>query len=204
MAISVEDLDEDLITSAKALLITGTHFSTESVYKTSKAALVIARGAGVKTAIDIDYRPVLWGLTSKGDGETRFVADDHVSKHLQGILSEFDLIVGTEEEIHIAGGSTDTLSALKTIRSISDGVIVFKRGPFGATVFEGPIPESIDDGVTVKGVQVEVMNVLGAGDAHGLAHARALCAWRAKLCHEHAAYFLAGLMFTVWCGRVFF
>ena len=165
MAISVDDLDEDLISNAKALLITGTHFSTESIYKTSKAALAIARKAGVKTAIDIDYRPVLWGLTSKGDGETRFIANDAVSKHLQGILSEFDLIVGTEEEIHIAGGSTDTLTALKTIREISSGVIVLKRGPFGATVFDGPIPESIDDGITVKGVQVEVLNVLGAGDA---------------------------------------
>ena len=165
MAISVDDLDEDLISSAKALLITGTHFSTEAIYKTSKGALAIARSAGVKTAIDIDYRPALWGLTSLGDGETRFIANDEVSKHLQGILGEFDLIVGTEEEIHIAGGSTDTLTALATIRSISTGVIVLKRGPFGATVFDGAIPAHIDDGITVKGVQVEVLNVLGAGDA---------------------------------------
>ena len=35
MAITIDDLDEDLITQAKALLITGTHFSTESIYKTS-------------------------------------------------------------------------------------------------------------------------------------------------------------------------
>lgn len=165
MAISENDLDNELISNAKALLITGTHFSTESVYKTSKAALDIAKASGVKRVIDIDYRPVLWGLTSRGDGETRFIANDAVSAHLQGILSEFDLIVGTEEEVHIAGGSTDTLTALRKIREVSDGVIVLKRGPYGATVFEGPIPNSIDDGVTVQGVQVEVMNVLGAGDA---------------------------------------
>jgi len=165
MAISIDDLDANLITSAKALLITGTHFSTESVYATSRAALKLAREAGVKTVIDIDYRPVLWGLTSRGDGETRFVANDKVSAHLQGILGEFDLIIGTEEEVHIAGGSTDTLEALRAIRQISSGVIVLKRGPYGATVFEGPIPTTLDDGITVKGVQVEVMNVLGAGDA---------------------------------------
>lgn len=165
MAISPSDLDVQLISEAKALLITGTHFSTQSVYETSRAALDIARTAGVRTVIDIDYRPVLWGLTSRGDGETRFIANDKVSAHLKEILSEFDLIVGTEEEIHIAGGSTDTLGALRSIRAVSDGVIVLKRGPFGATVFEGPIPASIDDGVTVQGVQVEVLNVLGAGDA---------------------------------------
>lgn len=165
MAIAVGDLDSDLIQNSKALLITGTHFSSEAVYETSREALRIAGAAGVKRVIDIDYRPVLWGLTSRGDGETRFIADDQVSAHLQGILAEFDLVVGTEEEVHIAGGSTDTLAALRTIRSISDAVIVLKRGPYGATVFEGPIPESLDDGITVKGVQVEVMNVLGAGDA---------------------------------------
>ncbi len=165
MAISIDDLDRTLITGAKALLITGTHFSTESVYATSRAALKIARDAGVKTVIDIDYRPVLWGLTSRGDGETRFVANDQVSAHLQGILSEFDLIIGTEEEVHIAGGSTNTLEALHAIRAISSGVIVLKRGPYGATVFDGPIPDELDAGITVKGVQVEVLNVLGAGDA---------------------------------------
>lgn len=165
MAISIDDLDEQLITTSRALLITGTHFSAEGVYRTSRAALAMAGKAGVKRVIDIDYRPVLWGLTSRGDGETRFIADDSVTTHLQGILGEFDLIVGTEEEIHIAGGSTDTLAALRAIRAISNGVIVLKRGPFGATVFEGAIPDSIDEGVTVEGVHVEVLNVLGAGDA---------------------------------------
>ncbi len=165
MAIAVDDLDQQLISSAKALLITGTHFSSQGVYRTSVAALKMARKAGVKTVIDIDYRPVLWGLTSKGDGETRFIASDKVSAHLQGILPEFDLIVGTEEEIHIAGGSTDTLAALRTIRAISTGVIVLKRGPYGASVFDGDIPDALDLGVTVQGVRVEVLNVLGAGDA---------------------------------------
>ena len=96
MAINKDDIDEDIITSAKALLITGTHFSTEHIYQTSCHALDIARNAGVRTALDIDYRPVLWGLTSKGDGETRFIANDKVTQHLQSILPKFDLIVGTE------------------------------------------------------------------------------------------------------------
>ena len=59
--------------------------------------------------LDIDYRPVLWGLTGRGIGEQRFVASDSVSAHLQSIVPLCDLIVGTEEEIHIAGGATDTL-----------------------------------------------------------------------------------------------
>ncbi len=165
MAISTDDFDEAFIASAKTLLITGTHFSSEQVYNTSIHALKLARKNNVKTVIDIDYRPVLWGLTSKGDGETRFIASDSVTKHLQTILPEFDLIVGTEEEIHIAGGSTDTVQAMRNIRSISQAVLVLKRGPYGASVYEGDIPDQLDDGITVQGVNVDVLNVLGAGDA---------------------------------------
>jgi len=91
----------------------------------------------VKTALDIDYRPVLWGLASRGDGETRFVDSAEVSAHLQGILPLFDLVIGTEEEVHIAGGSSDTLTALRNIREHSAAVLVLKRGPYGATVFDG-------------------------------------------------------------------
>jgi len=165
MAISKNDFDESFIASAKTLLITGTHFSTEKVFETSKHALLLARKNKVKTVIDIDYRPVLWGLTSKGDGETRFIASETVTSHLQSILPEFDLIVGTEEEIHIAGGSTDTLQAMRNIRDISNAVLVLKRGPYGASVYDGVIPAHLDDGITVQGVNVDVLNVLGAGDA---------------------------------------
>ncbi len=165
MAIAPADLDADWIGTARALLITGTHFSTDAVYSTSMAALDIARERGLRTVIDIDYRPVLWGLTGRGDGQTRFVASGRVTEHLQGILGRFDLVIGTEEEFHIAGGSTDTLAALRAVRGVTGAALVLKRGPFGATVFEGAIPASLDDGVTVPGVTVDVMNVLGAGDA---------------------------------------
>ena len=135
MAISPDDFDEEYIASAKALLITGTHFSTKTVASASRHAIALAKKNGVKTALDIDYRPVLWGLTTRGDGETRFIADDGVTAHLQEILPDFDLIVGTEEEIHIAGGNTDTVAALRAIRELSDATLVLKRGPAGCGCF---------------------------------------------------------------------
>ena len=72
-------------------------------------ALTIAREAGLKTALDIDYRPNLWGVAGHGDGESRFVESQKVTEKLQSTLHLFQLIVGTEEEFHIAGGSTDTI-----------------------------------------------------------------------------------------------
>ena len=36
-------------------------------------ALTLARKHGARTALDIDYRPNLWGLAGHGEGESRFV-----------------------------------------------------------------------------------------------------------------------------------
>ncbi|MFK3795232.1 5-dehydro-2-deoxygluconokinase [Pseudomonas sp. NPDC088444] len=165
MALNAEDIDEAQIASSKALLITGTHFSTDQVFKASSQALEYAEKHNVKRVLDIDYRPVLWGLTGKADGETRFVADQGVSQHVQRILPRFDLIVGTEEEFLIAGGSTDLLSALRKVRELTAATLVVKLGPQGCTVMHGAIPARLEDGAIYPGVRVEVLNVLGAGDA---------------------------------------
>jgi 5-dehydro-2-deoxygluconokinase len=165
MALAAEDIDEAQIASSKALLITGTHFSTDQVFKASSQALDYAEKHNVKRVLDIDYRPVLWGLTGKADGETRFVANQSVSQHVQRILPRFDLIVGTEEEFLIAGGSTDLLGALRNVRELTAATLVVKLGPQGCTVIHGAIPARLEDGAIYPGVRVEVLNVLGAGDA---------------------------------------
>ncbi|CAB3748872.1 bifunctional 5-dehydro-2-deoxygluconokinase/5-dehydro-2-deoxyphosphogluconate aldolase [Paraburkholderia solisilvae] len=165
MAVDEADFDEAFIASAKAFLITGTHLSTEQVNRTSRRALDYARRNNVRTVLDIDYRPVLWGLAGKADGETRFIANEGVSAHLQGILPLFDLVIGTEEEFCIAGGHTDLLDALRTVRSATPATLVVKRGPLGCQIIEGALPATLDDVPLQGGVQVDVLNVLGAGDA---------------------------------------
>jgi 5-dehydro-2-deoxygluconokinase len=164
MAIAPEDFDARFIAQAKALIVTGTHFSTADIDRTCRAAIALARTAGTRVVLDIDYRPVLWGLTGRGLGEQRFVASETVSAHLQSIAPLCDLIVGTEEEIHIAGGSTDTLAALRRLRKLTAAAVVLKRGAQGCVVFAGPIPTRIEDGFVGNGFPVEVYNVLGAGD----------------------------------------
>ena len=165
MAISADDIDEPFIASAKAVVVTGTHLSTPEVDAASRKAVRLARQSGTRVVLDIDYRPVLWGLTGHGLGEERFVADEAVSRHLQTIVADCDVIVGTEEEIHIAGGTTDTLAAIRKLRELSQAIIVCKRGPMGCVAFPGAIPDDIEDGVKGPGFPVDVYNVLGAGDA---------------------------------------
>ncbi|NSY40419.1 5-dehydro-2-deoxygluconokinase [Leisingera sp. ANG59] len=164
MALCEDDVDEGFIASARSVVATGTHLSHATPRAALLKALKLAKKHGAKTALDIDYRPNLWGVLGHGEGESRFAESAEVTASLQETLGQFDLIVGTEEEFHIAGGSTDTIEALRAVRAISGATLVCKRGPMGATAFEGPIPDSLDDGQTGQGFPIEVFNVLGAGD----------------------------------------
>lgn len=164
MAIGEEDIEEDFITSARALVVTGTHLSHPRTRAAVLKAVLLARKHGARTALDIDYRPNLWGVAGHGDGEQRFVQSGEVTAALQATLHHFDLIVGTEEEFHIAGGSTDTLEALRAVRKVSPATLVCKRGSHGASVFDGAIPRTLEEGKTGEGFPIEVFNVLGAGD----------------------------------------
>lgn len=164
-ALDESEIDEAFIASAKAVVVTGTHFAIPKAAKAQRKAIAFARKHGRKVVFDVDYRPNLWGLAGHGAGEERYIRSDSVTQHLQAILPECDLIVGTEEELHAAGGSEDTLSAIRNIRALSKATIVCKRGPMGCVVFPGAIPASIEDGIKGPGFPVEVYNVLGAGDA---------------------------------------
>lgn len=165
MGLEAADVDPAFIASARGLLISGTHLSRPNTHAACLAAMRAAREAGTKVILDIDYRPVLWGLTGLGLGEQRFVASDHVSAHLQAVLPLCDLVVGTEEEIHIAGGSTDTVQALRAIRALTGATLTLKRGERGCVVFADAIPATVDQGLQGAGFPIEVFNVLGAGDA---------------------------------------
>jgi 5-dehydro-2-deoxygluconokinase len=164
MALSEDDIDEGLIAEARSVLATGTHLSHPRTEGAVLKALRLARAHGARTALDIDYRPNLWGVAGHGEGESRFVESAKVTAKLQSTLHLFDLIVGTEEEFHIAGGTTDTIGALRSVRAVTPAVLVCKRGAAGAVAFEGAIPDSLDAGQTGPGFPIEVFNVLGAGD----------------------------------------
>ncbi len=164
MALSPDDIDPDFIAEARCVLASGTHLSHPRTEAATLRALDLAREAGARTIVDLDYRPNLWGLSGHGDGENRFIESAAVTAKLQSTLARFDVIVGTEEEFHIAGGTADTAEALANVRKVSEATLVCKRGAAGATAFEGPIPASLDDGVSGESFRVEVFNVLGAGD----------------------------------------
>ncbi|MCL4151334.1 UNVERIFIED_CONTAM: hypothetical protein GTU68_010775, partial [Idotea baltica] len=59
-ALSEDDIDPEFIRSAKAIVVTGTHFSQPHLEAASFKAINIGKDAGSKIVFDIDYRPNLW------------------------------------------------------------------------------------------------------------------------------------------------
>ena len=164
MAISPGDYSADFIGRARALLVSGSHLTTPDAAENIATAIERARARGTRVIFDIDYRPLFWGLTQRDLGESRFIESSVVTAASQRFLPFCDLVVGTEEEIRITGGSNDTLSALREIRNRTAATIVLKRGPQGCVAFAGEIPATIEAAQVVPGFPVDVFNVVGAGD----------------------------------------
>ena len=164
-ALCDEDIDPALIRTARAVLVTGTHFSLPAGARAQRKAIEIAKANRSRVVLDIDYRPNLWGIGGHDAGESRYARSKAVTEALATVLPDCDLIVGTEEELHIAAGVESTIEAVRRIRARSAAVIVCKRGANGCVVFAGDIPATLEAGLAVPGERVKIYNVLGAGDA---------------------------------------
>ncbi|MBB64807.1 MAG: 5-dehydro-2-deoxygluconokinase [Waddliaceae bacterium] len=161
MALKASDCCATTFAQSKALLITGTHCSTESTYEATCHAVNLAKNYACKVVLDIDYRPVLWGETGHADGEARYSPSQKVAEKLAPLLSQCDLIVGTEEELRIAVGENDINQAIQKLRLRTQATIVQKKGEEGCIVHE---PGNINP-IIGPSFSVNILNVLGAGDA---------------------------------------
>lgn len=161
MAIEKGAISEQFLVSAKALLVTGTHCSKKETFEVTKYVVETAVKLGTKVFLDIDYRPVLWGMTGHGEGENRYVACDIFSERILEIIRHCELIVGTEEELLAASHQSTVEAALEFLKTHTEGLIIQKRGEKGCLLHDPKQSE------TVVGMpfRVDVLNVLGAGDA---------------------------------------
>src|SRR6202165_2694645 len=130
-ALCEDDIDEGFVASSRAILVTGTHFSIPEAARAQHKAIDVAEAHGGRVILDIDDRPNLWGIGGHGAGESRYARSARVTNALASVLPDCDLIVGTEEELHVAAGLEDTLESVRHIRARSTAVIVCKRGASG-------------------------------------------------------------------------
>ena len=76
------------------------------------------------------------------------------------LLAKADLAIGTEEEVIAATGGADAMTGAQVLLDGGLPVLIMKRGVHGAVVCRRGDPP-----VFVPPFTVEVLNVLGAGDA---------------------------------------
>ena len=150
IALTVGDVAAAPVADARVLFVSGTGLSKEPSHTATLFAIERAHGAGTAVVFDLDYRADQWPDVATYGAAVR------------AALSRAALVVGTEEEVlAAAGGLTDVARAVATLLATGLPHLVLKRGVRGATLFR----RDSADGVDVPPFKVDVLNVLGAGDA---------------------------------------
>jgi 5-dehydro-2-deoxygluconokinase len=147
-ALTIDDVARAPVAESRVVFLTGTGLSHEPARAATFAAADAARGAGVPIVVDIDYRADQW------DNRAAFAAQ------IQTLLRSATIAVGTEEELAAASGSQDTARGTATVLESGVHALVLKRGVRGSTLFRADCQPA-----DVTPFPIEVLNVLGAGDA---------------------------------------
>ncbi|MCU1383348.1 MAG: PfkB domain protein [Acidobacteria bacterium] len=147
-ALTVDDVARAPVRDTRVVFVTGTGLSHEPARSATFAAAAAARAAGVPVLVDLDYRADQW------DEATAF------STQLRALLTSATMTVGTEEELAAASGSDDVGRGAALLLECGIEALILKRGARGSTVFRPNAPP-----VDVPPFPIEVLNVLGAGDA---------------------------------------
>jgi 5-dehydro-2-deoxygluconokinase len=147
-ALTIDDVARTPIGDSRVVFLTGTGLSHEPGRAATFAAAAAARAADVPVVVDIDYRADQW------ESAAAFAA------LIQTLLRSATIAVGTEEEVAAASGSPDPAAGPAMVLESGIDALVLKRGRRGAAVFR-PQRAPAD----VPPFTVEVLNVLGAGDA---------------------------------------
>ena len=143
------DLDLDEVAHVSVFWTTGTGLSEEPSRSTTLGALRARRRRRV-TVHDLDYRAVFWA------------SRDEAGRWGREALSLATVAVGNREEAAVALG--------RELLAEECAQALLAHGPELAVVklgAEGVVGATADELVVVPGLQVEVLNGLGAGDAFG-------------------------------------
>jgi len=146
--LTIDDVARAPVGQSRVVFLTGTGLSHEPSRAATFAAAAAARSAGVPVVVDIDYRADQW--------EDALAFADQ----MRSLLRSAELAVGTEEELAAASGSTDVADGAAMVLDCGVDALILKRGASGSTVFR-PSTAPAD----VPPFRIEVLNVLGAGDA---------------------------------------
>ncbi len=164
MALTPDDISEEYIASSRALAVTGTHLSHANTRAAVLKALEYARRHGLRTALDIDYRPVLWGSPRSAMAKPVSLSPDRSPASCRKCCicsiwwwepKKSFILPGQHRYPDRAEKCAQCHQSHPRLQARADGLCGAGRRHPGQL---GPVPLQ-------QGVRVEVLNVLGAGDA---------------------------------------
>lgn len=153
LQLSVRDIDEEYIRSAKAILISGTALSESPSREAALKAIMLAKKNGTRILFDIDYREYNWKNL------------DEVSIYYSMAAKEADVIMGSREEFNlterlIEPGRSDEATA-QAWHSCNAKIAVIKHGMDGSAAY------SFDgQKYAVKPFPVKARKGFGGGDGY--------------------------------------
>jgi 5-dehydro-2-deoxygluconokinase len=147
-ALTPDDVARAPVQESRVVFVTGTGLSHEPSRAATFAAAAAARAAGVPVVVDIDYRADQWDSA------------DAFSTQMRALLRSAALAIGTEEELAAATGDADVTRGAAVLLTTGIQGLIIKRGARGSTIFRSDATPA-----DVAPFPIEVLNVLGAGDA---------------------------------------
>lgn len=160
-----QDVDEEYIASAKALLVSGTALAQSPSREAALKAILLAKKCGTRVIFDIDYRPYNW--KNKEEISVYYTAAAEKADVIMGSREEYDLT----ESIYMPGATDEQTAAYWTGRGAK--IVIIKHGKEGSTAHTC-------DGkkYDIKPFPVKAFKSFGGGDGYGSAFLAALFAGR--------------------------
>lgn len=156
LKLHVDDIDEDYIKQAKALLISGTALAQSPSREAALKAMTFARKNHTAIIFDIDYRPYNWENA------------DEIAIYYSLVAMNSDIILGSREEFDLtqklaAPGMGDEETAAFW-HSRGAKIVIIKHGKEGSTAYTG-------DGnhYGIKPFPVKLLKSFGGGDGYAAA-----------------------------------
>lgn len=146
--LTCDDVRAAPIDDSAVVVLTGTGLSHEPGRSATMFAAERASAAGAEVLVDLDYRADQWTTAAE------------YSATVQRLLHHASIAVGTEEEVIAAAADRELARGVATLLSGGPRALVVKHGARGATIHERG-----GNARHVTAFPVEVLNVLGAGDA---------------------------------------
>lgn len=154
LMLNVDEVDEEYIKSAKAILISGSALSQCPSREACLKAMYLAKKVNTKVIFDIDYRPYNW----KNNQE--------IAIYYSIVAENADMIMGSREEFDLteaisAPGRTDAETANYWI-SRGSKIVIIKHGKKGSTAYTAD-----GNAYSIKPFPVEAFKSFGGGDGYG-------------------------------------